>query len=1450
MDPLRVAEIAACVLKSIPLGIVIIFGRAQTAANNYPIVTKGPFCTLLDIFHVALLVVSTALSTAKGWLMLEDAKVNNFISGAMLREASSTLAMAFSLILLSVIVWRRWRRCLPPSAFVVALLGLQSTACVLDAFRLFTTVVDPKDITPFANRLQHKSLIVSFLLVAAVLGSFLVAEVHDLVIKKPSSSQELTDEDSSSLLARQVSTVLFPLFKNTLRKGASATPPLPVVRRGVRCKQLIQTLADQLSERGVLHKQRGSFVLTLLGVLWMDALRLTLASVFYYSCILGRISALELLINCTSNTGMATAALLFAATTVCEFMLSIYFMDMLNIFGCRARSMLQGLVFSKVTTMSAKSRARYAAGHIASLISVDCSLVCSFVFCVPTPLFGILVLPAVFWMLSRRVGIGPSLCCSGWTIIVLCVPFFASFVQKCVWVKVIRARDERLKTTADLLSTIRVVKMYAWEEAMEQNVLRPRNIELKWLLWANILDGILDCIYSSTSSVLMIILFCTISIMEPDVTLTPSVTFSCVSLLYVTDIAMDTCGQALRIFNQAMVALKRIADFCTAEDQRKPKRKTKEHSARNAGTVVMEKCSFAWPKPVDGISEAQLININLKVRPGSLVGVVGFLASGKSSLLAAILGDMHLIEGDVTCTGRVAFCPQLPVVHNMTIRDNILYGKPMDAPFYHRVIRCCQLVHDINKLEAGDLTEVGEKGTNLSGGQKQRISIARAVYSQSDVYLLDDSLSALDPVVASCVFKEVIGNNGLLQHKTRIMVCNQGNYLHYMDKLVFVNRRRIKVLDRIEDLIKDPEAPENFGETLNQHSLQNGTAIAGVPNIGENDMVGRLTVEELGQSQMTGWQLLLSILRQAQWPAFLGVLAFFGAACAFAAQQLWIKQWTDAALADDDTASPSRQLAWVKVLVALCLTDVVFRIVGSMLLVLSAKKMSRCLHDDMLRHVLHSPVSFFDESPRGRILNRFSVDLEYVDVRAFLSGKQSVQNTLITLSKAAVIGTQSPVLLGVTMVMAALIAFGMNMAVKVSHSARYYESLAMSRLLQHTTDTVDALSSVRAYGATEWFRRHCFRLVDDAMRGYLCFSTTFRFVRTLTATGGFVVVMSTLLVNVLFPGPNGPDPSSLGLALSSACSVPLSLMSLCVVLFNVLQMIVSIERCLQYTMLQPEVDAPTTSSKTKVPLSECLSCWPSEGKIEFQNYSSSYRPYVLRDVLSDVTFTIQPMEKVGVVGRTGAGKSSLLLALLRVLRPTAGHILIDGVDISTVPLHMLRRSITVIPQDPSLVRGTLRLNLDPTNSHSEADIWQALERAHLAKFVLKDPKGLMLETRGGGDNLSVGQRQLVCLARALLRKSKILLLDEATSQMDGDTDRLLQATLREAFADCTVLTVAHRIHTVLDCDRVLVLEDGRVREFDSVQKLLGDSSSDFYYIAREAGIQCARNKDQGVVTVL
>ncbi|KAK8763221.1 hypothetical protein V5799_034170 [Amblyomma americanum] len=284
-------------------------------------------------------------------------------------------------------------------------------------------------------------------------------------------------------------------------------------------------------------------------------------------------------------------------------------------------------------------------------------------------------------------------------------------------------------------------------------------------------------------------------------------------------------------------------------------------------------------------------------------------------------------------------------------------------------------------------------------------------------------------------------------------------------------------------------------------------------------------------------------------------------------------------------------------------------------------------------------------------------------------------------------------------------------------------------------------------------------------------------------------------------------------------------------------MIVAFERCLEYTELIPEKDVGDAwTEEKKAAVQKYLANWPTEGKVEFQNYSASYRPGVLPNVLNDITFTVKPQEKIGVVGRTGAGKSSIVLALLRMLDASQGRILIDGVDIREVPLPKLRRSITVIPQDPSLVRGTLRVNLDPGNTYSDEKIWWTLEKVHLASIVSEHPRRLLLETHDGGSNLSVGQRQLVCLARALLRDTRILLLDEATSQMDGDTDRLIQATLRDAFAQCTLFTIAHRINTVLDYDRILVLEDGRVRELDSPTQLLSDPSTSFHAMALDAGI--------------
>ncbi|KAK8769132.1 hypothetical protein V5799_014403, partial [Amblyomma americanum] len=316
--------------------------------------------------------------------------------------------------------------------------------------------------------------------------------------------------------------------------------------------------------------------------------------------------------------------------------------------------------------------------------------------------------------------------------------------------------------------------------------------------------------------------------------------------------------------------------------------------------------------------------------------------------------------------------------------------------------------------------------------------------------------------------------------------------------------------------------------------------------------------------------------------------------------------------------------------------------------------------------------------------------------------------------------------------------------------------------------------------------------------------------------------------------------------------VPLALMSLCIMLFSTLQMMVSFERCLEYTELPPESDVvdPPGDGKQALAGGVLPEKWPSEGEVEFQDYSASYRPGIAPNVLNDVSFTVLPMERVGVVGRTGAGKSSLVLALLRVLGASEGRILIDGVDIANVPLKRLRTGITVIPQDPSLVRGTMRMNLDPTGSHTDDQLWQALRQAHLATLVKGHSAGLEMETADGGANLSVGQRQLVCLARALLRGSKVLLLDEATSQMDGDTDRLIQATLRQAFAHSTLIAIAHRIHTVLDYDRILVMDEGRVREYGTPTSLLSNANSAFYRMAMDAGIAAQQANQPLAVTYL
>ncbi|XP_040068276.1 ATP-binding cassette sub-family C member 2 [Ixodes scapularis] len=1101
-----------------------------------------------------------------------------------------------------------------------------------------------------------------------------------------------------------------------------------------------------------------------------------------------------------------------------------------------------------MTRLSSSARSRTLAGYLTSILVVDCLQIASSVFLLPTPLTGILCTPVVLYMLFSRAGVLASLSCAAWIALVLLLPVPLSALQKKLWVRALRARDERLQLMSDLLSSVRLVKMHAWEDVHRDRVERARNAEVALMFRINLLDGLIDSLYSANSSLLMIILFGALTILDPTRSLTPGASFTCVYLLFVTDLVNVAASTFLRQRSQGSVGLSRIAKFSNEEEQ--DEKWMVRESYLNIGTVVLEDCSFAQCKNKDGSATTILEGVRLGVEPGSLVGVVGFVGAGKSTLLAAICGDLHCLSGVVNVRGRVALVPQLPCVHNMTVRDNILYGEQMEEDRYLCVLRACQLLDDLSSFTAGDLTEIGEKGETLSGGQMQRIALARAAYSPRDIYLLDDPLSAVDSKVADRVFHDVLGPEGLLRDKTRILVTNQGSLLRHVDTILVVHDKNVTPFYSLADLSDDARVPETIRRDLDASASPKAPSDYSATEkkeVQEEEYDRLMNQETVGFKTRSSLKLTWAVLKLSGLWVPASLLAFAGSGVAFTWQLLWMKEWRNAQSAAS-TVDGSRNVEWVLVLVALCLSDVVLRGVASAMMAASTRRLSLSLHSKMLNAVLLSPVSFFDTTPRGRVLNRFSLDLDDIDGRMCLSGKQCVQNTFHMIARLVVVGLQVPIVLVVGAAGALVLGVALFVAVRISHGSRFLESVRTSRMLQHLTETMDCLGTVRAFGVVDRFCAHFCRLTDWNLRAYWTFSCCYRFVRLASSAVVLVVVLVTAVFMVFFAPSDvhgDTDAGSMGLALSAVLTIPISMMALSLMLFSYLQSVVCFERTLEYTNLEPEVDVfedanpekpfGRTSLKGELPAVREVQ-WRSKGRVTFENYSASFRPGILPDVLKGITFTIEPHEKVGVVGRTGAGKSSLVLALLRVLRGSGGSIRMDGVDINRIPLRDLRRAITVIPQDPSLIRGSLRDNLDPTGSHTDDEIWEALGRVHLDHLVRGNPKGLQLDTGEAGANLSVGQRQLACLARALVRSPRLLILDEATSKMDGDTDRLIQRTLREIFGTCTILTIAHRISTLLDYDKILVLGEGRVLEFGPIAALLSRPSSHFRRMAYEAGV--------------
>uniref|UniRef100_A0A8C0VFR1 ABC-type glutathione-S-conjugate transporter n=1 Tax=Cyanistes caeruleus TaxID=156563 RepID=A0A8C0VFR1_CYACU len=1062
------------------------------------------------------------------------------------------------------------------------------------------------------------------------------------------------------------------------------------------------------------------------------------------------------------------------------------YMYMCLVLGLRLRTALTGLVYRKILVMSNASRKAATPGEIVNLVSVDVQKLMDLIIYFNGTWLAPIRIIICFVFLWQLLG-PPALTAIAVFVFLLPLNFVITKKRSQFQVHFMKHKDERAKLTNAILSDIKVIKLYGWEKTFMEKLLGIRRQELQALKRSQILFS---------ASLITFVVFAVYTLVDKTHVLDAEKAFVSLALINILNTANSFLPFSINAAVQAKVSLNRLAAFLNLEEL------NPESSSRNTS----------------GCGE---LFIDLSVPQGSLLAVVGQVGAGKSSLLAAVLGELEATDGCVTVKDTAAYVPQQAWVLNASVEDNILFGKEMDETWFSRVTEACALHPDLETFPAGQKSEIGEKGINLSGGQKQRVNLARAVYQKASIYLLDDPLSAVDAHVGQHIFEHVLGPSGLLKDKTRVLVTHTINILPQVDNIVFLVDGMISETGSYQELLQRDGA---FAEFLRSHVTAEEKPRASFP--------GNLDgLQSFSQGLPVNWSLHITSvyyghLKQGynHSKALLSLCVYI--VLSFTCQQAmafsrgyWLSLWTD-----DPVHNGTQQHTELRVGVfgALGVVQGSFKFACTAAVLLGGVLASHQLFLQLLSNVMRSPMLFFEQTPIGHLLNRFSKDMDAVD--SVIPDKlKSVLGFLFNLLEIyLVIVVATPWALMAIVPLTVLYA---HFYVSTSCQLRRMEAASRSPLYSHISETLQGSSVIRAHKDQQRFISKSNFLVDENQR--ICFpgAVADRWLATnLEFLGNGIVLFAALFAAL---SRTQLSPGTAGFSLSYALQITGVLNWMVRSWTETENNIVSVERVREY--LRTPKEAPwTLNGKLQGQV------WPTEGRIEFRNYSLCYRPG-LELALRRVSVTINGHEKIGITGRTGAGKSSLAVGLLRLVEAAEGAILIDGQDIAQLGLHDLRTKITVIPQDPVLFSGSLRMNLDPLNQYTDADIWTALELTQLKNFVADLPEQLEYKCTDQGENLSTGQKQLVCLARALLQKAKILILDEATAAVDLETDVQIQSMLRTEFRDSTVLTIAHRVNTVLDCDRILVLENGRIAEFDTPEHLIAQKGL-FYRLMEESGL--------------
>ncbi|XP_030637683.1 ATP-binding cassette sub-family C member 4 [Chanos chanos] len=1132
--------------------------------------------------------------------------------------------------------------------------------------------------------------------------------------------------------------------------------------------------------------------------------------------------------------------------------------------GMKIRIAMCHMIYRKALCLSSAAMGQTTTGQIVNLLSNDVNKFDEVTIFLHFLWVGPLQAAAVIGLLWQEIG--PS-CLAGMAVLVFLMPLqtlFGRLFSK-FRAKTAVLTDSRIRTMNEVVSGIRIIKMYAWEKPFATLVNDVRRKEISKIMKSSYLRGMNMASFFAASKIILFVTF-TVYVLLGN-TISASRVFVAVSLYSAVRLTVTLFfPSAIEKVSEAAISIRRIKKFLLLDELVKPGDTLDKDEKKETAVEILDLICY-WDKALDAPT---LQNVSFTVKTGQLLAVIGPVGAGKSSLLSTILGELPAEKGVVKVKGELTYASQQPWVFPGTIRSNILFGKEFNPQRYERVLRSCALKRDMELLPDGDMTVIGDRGATLSGGQKARVNLARAVYQDADIYLLDDPLSAVDAEVGRHLFEQCIC--GTLKNKPRILVTHQLQYLKAADQILVLKEGHMVAkgtyaellrsgLDFTSLLKKDEEEEQPGGgggaggggqgsvepsrsRTLSQNSVRSHTSsLQSFKDASEQLPAETVqTIPEESRSEGTiGIRLYLKYLKAgANVLVLLGLLLLnLLAQTSYILQDWWLAYWaseqesldnanitlghtTGVITGPNNTQQLDRNF-YLGIYAGLTGATLIFGFMRSLLMFNALVSAAQTLHDRMFNSILRTHVRFFDVNPIGRVLNRFSKDIGQLDSLLPWTFVDFVQVFLQIVGVIAVAASVIPWILIPVLPLLIVFLFLRRYFLRTSRDVKRLESTTRSPVFSHLSSSLQGLWTIRAFRAEERFQQTFDAHQDLHSEAWFLFLTTSRWFAV--RLDGICSIFVTITAFGCLLLRNSLEAGDVGLALSYAVTLMGMFQWGVRQSAEVENMMTSVERVVEYTELESE--APWETQKRPPPN------WPSQGLIAFDQVNFSYSsdgPVVLKNMRA----MFRPREKVGIVGRTGAGKSSLISALFRLAEPE-GKIYIDGVLTSEIGLHDLRQKMSIIPQDPVLFTGTMRKNLDPFNQHLDEDLWNALEEVQLKLVVEELPGKLETVLAESGSNFSVGQRQLVCLARAILRKNRILIIDEATANVDPRTDELIQKTIREKFKECTVLTIAHRLNTIIDSDRILVLDAGRIQEYDQPHTLLQNQEGIFYKMVQQTG---------------